>query len=466
MPALSRRQLLKTLGGSALLLSASRLAAAAASDAATSAALAAPLPGADAPRLNVALIGAGRQGLILLESLLKIPGIHVTALCDIWDYSSRTALGRCRAADQEPTAYTDYRELLDKEAKTLHAVIVATPDFWHERMTVAALQSGLAVYCEKEMAHTLDSARRMVIAARETGKLLQIGHQRRSNPYYHHGLNLLRHDRFCGNLTVASGQWNQLKPIRPLPKRLLERYTIPNETLAAHGYDSMAHFYEWRWFRALGGGPACDLGSHQVDVLNWFVGAPPSRIFATASNTWARAQAAANQVGYEPECDDHIHMLLGWTLPDGTEVNGHYQVKLSTSHGGFYETFGGDAGTMVTAEIAEQAAMFRENTAAAVEWNDLAQKIEIGGKTGIAYDPLASRRAKGQMDAVANQLAADMQKPPHQPHLENFFAAVRGEGTLNCPAEVGYETAVTVFKAIESARLGQPLTLKPEDFVA
>ena len=460
MSALSRRQLLKALGGTALLLSASRLAAA---EAQTE--VAAPPPVTNAPRLNVALIGAGRQGLILLEGLLKIPGIHIVALCDIWEYSSRTALGRCRAADQEPTAYTDYRELLDKE-KSLHAVIVATPDFWHERMTVAALQSGLAVYCEKEMAHTLESARRMVIAARETGKLLQIGHQRRSNPYYHHGLNLLRYDRFCGNLTLASGQWNQLKPVRALPKRLLERWTIPDAVLSAHGYDSMAHFYEWRWFSELGGGPACDLGSHQLDVLNWYVGAPPSRIFATAGNAWARAQALANEAGFIPESDDHVHMMLNWKLPDGSEVNGNYQVNLTTSHGGFYETFGGDAGTIVTAEITEQAAMFRENTAAAIEWNDLAQKVEVGGKTGIAYDPLASRRAKGQMDAVANQIAADLQKPPHQPHLENFFAAVRGEGTLNCPAELGYETAVTVFKAIESARLGRPIELKPADFIA
>jgi len=228
----------------------------------------------------------------------------------------------------------------------------------------------------------------------------------------------------------------------------------------------MAHFYEWRWFSALGGGPACDLGSHQLDVLNWYVGAPPSRIFATAGNTWARAQALANEVGFVPECDDHVHMLLGWTLPDGTEVSGNYQVNLSTSHGGFYETFSGDAGTMVTAEIAEQAAMFRENTAAAIEWNDLAQKVDIGGKTGIAYDPLASRRAKGQMDAVANQIALDLKKPPHQPHLENFFGAVRGEARLNCSAEIGYETAVTVFKAIESARLGRPIELKPADFIA
>jgi predicted dehydrogenase len=92
--------------------------------------------------------------------------------------------------------YEDYREMLDKE-KELDAVIIATPDFWHAPHTVDCLEAGKHVYCEKEMSNTLEGARRMVAAARETGKLLQIGHQRRSNPRYLHCYEKLLARRSC-----------------------------------------------------------------------------------------------------------------------------------------------------------------------------------------------------------------------------------------------------------------------------
>ena len=55
-------------------------------------------------------------------------------------------------------------------------------------------------------------------------------------------------------------------------------------------------------------------------------------------------------------------------------------------------------------------------------------------------------------------------KPYHQPHLENFFDAIRGKSKLNCPAEIGYETAVTVLKVNEAVAAGKKLEFKPEDF--
>ncbi len=53
---------------------------------------------------------------------------------------------------------------------------------------------------------------------------------------------------------------------------------------------------------------------------------------------------------------------------------------------------------------------------------------------------------------------------PHQPHLHNFFDAVRGKGKLNCPGEIGYETAVTVLKVNEAIAAGRKLEFKPGDF--
>ncbi|MBM4047077.1 MAG: twin-arginine translocation signal domain-containing protein, partial [Planctomycetes bacterium] len=133
--------------------------------------------------LNVAVIGTGSQGRILMDACLKIPGIRFKAVCDIWPYSQKYASGILKAYNQEANVYEDYRDMLAKE-KDLQAVVIATPDFVHAEQTIACLKAGIHVYCEKEMSNDLAQAKQMVLTARQAGKQLQIGHQRRSNPRY------------------------------------------------------------------------------------------------------------------------------------------------------------------------------------------------------------------------------------------------------------------------------------------
>src|SRR4030042_2058765 len=136
------------------------------------------VPDSAAPQpdeLRVALIGCGEQGRVLMESCLRIPGVRIVAVCDIWEDSRQYASGYLNKYGQPTTVYEDYRELLAKE-KGLGAALVATPDWVHAEHTNACLQAGLHVYCEKEMSNSLEKARSMVLAARRAGKLLQIGH--------------------------------------------------------------------------------------------------------------------------------------------------------------------------------------------------------------------------------------------------------------------------------------------------
>ncbi|MHC4215027.1 MAG: Gfo/Idh/MocA family protein, partial [Planctomycetota bacterium] len=86
--------------------------------------------------VNIALLGAGAQGQVLMFAMLKIPGVRFKAVCDIWDYNRNLVSRRLKAYKHEHNTYTDYKEMLDKETE-LDAVIVATPDFWHSEHTVA-----------------------------------------------------------------------------------------------------------------------------------------------------------------------------------------------------------------------------------------------------------------------------------------------------------------------------------------
>ena len=216
----------------------------------------------------------GEQGRVLLESCLRIPGVRIAALCDIWEYSRQYASGYLGKYGQKPVVYEDYRDMLAKE-KSLDAAIVATPDWVHAEHANACLEAGLHVYCEKEMSNSLEKARTMVETSRRTGKLLQIGHQRRSNPRYIHAIDrLIRGKALLGRVGQAYAQWNRSKAdMLGWPKK----YVIDQATLQKYGYDSMAEFRNWRWYKKFGGGPIVDLGSHQIDLFSWVFGVNPDR---------------------------------------------------------------------------------------------------------------------------------------------------------------------------------------------
>ena len=193
-----------------------------------------PRPGSD--ELRIALIGVGAQGRVLMDDTLKIPNVRFVAVCDIWDYNLTYGQRYLKKNGFPVNAYHDFEDMLSKE-KSLDAVIVATPDFWHAPITNACLKSGLHVYCEKMMSNTIDAARTMVQTMRETGKLLQIGHQRRSNPRYLVALHrLIEEAKIPGRITTVNGQWN-----RAVAADLgwPQRYTIAPDVLKRYGFDDM-----------------------------------------------------------------------------------------------------------------------------------------------------------------------------------------------------------------------------------
>jgi len=404
--------------------------------------------------INVAIIGVGDEGRVLLESAVKIPGIRFKALCDIWTSFNQQNVSRfLKAYKQEHNVYVDYKEMLDKE-KDLQAVIIATPDFWHSEQTVACLKAGLHVYCEKEMSNTLDGARKMVVAAKETGKLLQIGHQRRSNPRYLHCYNkLLKEAGILGRITTVNGQWNRsVQPTKGFPKNK----EIDEATLNKYGFKSMEQFCNWRWYKGLGGGPIVDLGSHQIDIYNWFLGVSPKTVVASGGTDYYDKK--------DHEWYDNVMTVYTYDTPKGV-VRAYYQTITTNSYQGYYEVFMGDQGSLLISESGSRGEAYREPTAP--QWDEWVKK-------GYLLAPPEKKEEKSDSGAlvdVRESAAPDMYKigvvfkdPYHKPHLENFFNAVRGKEKLNCPAEVGYETAASVLKVNDAVEAGCKLEFKPEEF--
>ncbi len=415
---------------------------------------ASPLAVAPGEELKIALIGAGEQGRVLMESCLRIPGIRITAVCDIWSYSRQYARGYLRKYKQDPAVYEDYRELLAKE-RGLAAAIVATPDWMHAEHTNAFLNSGLHVYCEKEMSNSLDKARTMVETARRTGKLLQIGHQRRSNPRYIHAIDkIIRERKILGRVNLAYAQWNRSKADKlGWPKT----YVIDPAKLQAYGYNSMEEFRNWRWYKRFGGGPIVDLGSHQIDLFAWIFGSNPKSVMASGGVDYYK-----NREWY-----DNVMAVYEFDTPEGT-ARAMYQVQTTTKFGGFYEVFMGDNGALQISEVAQRG-NWAMREAHAPEWDSLVKDgLLLSEAAPIQKVDTRNIYVDVRVTAEAGRwpLPVDLAKPAHQPHLENFFNAVRHGTKLNCPADLAYESAVAVIKVNEAVRTRMPIQFQPADFKA
>jgi len=406
--------------------------------------------------VNVALLGAGAQGQVLQDSMLRIPGLRFRAVCDIWEeYNQKRVVNTFRKFKHEVNAYEDYREMLDKE-KELDAVVIATPDFWHAEHAISCLKAGKHVYCEKEMSNTLEGARSMVLAQRETGKLLQIGHQRRSNPRYLHCYNkLITEAKLLGRIVTVNGQWNRaVSPDLGAP----DRYAIPQARLTQFGFKDMHQFRNWRWYKGKGGGPIVDLGSHQIDIYSWFLGANPSHVMASGGNLY-----------HDPathEWYDTVMVVYDYDTPLGA-TKAYYQTQTTNGSQGYFENFMGDQGTLLMSEseMNYPGTLYRDPNAPA--WDEWVQKGYVTAPKEQETKPKSEGAIADVRESVSpdqHTLPVTLRDPYHQPHLQNFFDAVRGKAKLNCPAEEAYMTAVAVLKVNEAVEARAPLSFKPEDF--
>lgn len=404
-------------------------------------------------RIRYALIGAGAQGGVLLDALTKIEGIEIVAVCDIWKYARDRVQKGLKKAGVTVNAYENFEDLLAKE-KDIQAAVVATPDFWHAPITNACLKSGLHVYCEKMMSNTIEGARSMVETMRATKKLLQIGHQRRSNPRYLFTLNqLLRGLKLCGRLTCANAQWNRTVTLELGAAKSVQ---IKPDVLQHHGFDDMRQFRNWRWFKKYGGGPLSDLGAHQIDIFNWFFGVKP------------RAVTAAGGVDYYKDYEwyDNAMVIYEYALPDGV-ARAFYQVQTTTgAGGGYWEYFMGDQGSIKISENPAITQVFRDNPPIEnmPDWGPYVQKNYLAMKSAPAAEEEGAKvdvRESKKLEAYG--LPVTFNKAIHQPHLENFFKAVRGEAQLNCPADEAFGSEMVIFKANEAIAARRTIAINPQD---
>ncbi len=223
-------------------------------------------------RLRHAVFGLGGQGRRHAAIFNRHPDCEVVALCDV----DTARLERAKTELGLPTRVgteQDYRRVLDDDG--IDSVSIATPDHWHTKLALHALEAGKHVYVEKPCSHTIEEARILMDAAGLSGKCVQHGTQSRGSEGIRKAIQYLR-EGHLGTIRAAKAINHQLRgPIgRAAPEDPPEGvdYDMWLGPAPAHPFTRNRWHYNWHWFWDYGCGDIGNDGIHQLDQVRWGLG--------------------------------------------------------------------------------------------------------------------------------------------------------------------------------------------------
>ncbi len=358
-------------------------------------------------RIGVGFIGVGGMGsghVGACKGLKEKDNLAFYGVADCWETRAKAA-----ATTLETEAFTDFRKVLD--IKEIDYVTIATPEHWHSDMTIAAMDAGKAVYCEKPMTHTIPEAQAVWKKAKETGRPLQVGVQAMSDNSYTTAAEAIKKG-VIGKVVQAQieyvrrydkqGPWRDpdLKDDAPKPADLNWKDWLghaPSIDWNPH------HYFEWRNYGRYSGGIATDLFIHRI-----------TRIMKACDLLYPRRVVGMGGI---------------WQWPDGRDLPDNFEMICEYPRGMTVYVLG----TMS---------------------NRVGVDHLIRGYRGTLYFTGSGWVAKDKDGKVLEQ----HQKTGGEDitlHHTNLHNHLRNGEALNCPPELGMAGVVAVNMANESWRTSQ-----------
>ncbi len=220
-------------------------------------------------RPHIGVIGMGGRGTGIAEEAKQFG--EIVAVCDVDRKHAEAAQARYGGT---PEIYGDYRQLLDRQ--DIDVVLNATPDHWHTAINVAACQAGKDVYAEKPLTLTIDEGKILRRVVEQTGRIVQVGTQQRSEKWFQTAIELVRNGRVgtLNEVIVTLPFWSTKGgpfASSAVPDEL--DWDFYQGQAPAHDYCfQRTHFVNgggWRWWYEYAGGIITDWGNHHMDIAHW-----------------------------------------------------------------------------------------------------------------------------------------------------------------------------------------------------
>ncbi len=358
--------------------------------------------------IRVGIIGAGGRGRYLLDQYKEI-GAHVAAVCDVYEPNLQRGIA---AAQKGAAAFTDYRKLL--EDRSLEAVVIATPDHWHSRMAIDAVDAGKDVYLEKPLAHKIEEGFALIDAVRRTHRVLQVGTQRRSAELFQQAREYVS-PTHAGDVHLVTSMW--LNYQAGLTSRSLEGKLDWRQWLGSappRDIDPM-RFFNWYYFWDYSGGLLVGQAAHIVDAIQWYMN---SREPVAVTCTGGRSN------------------LAGAEVPETANLAIEYPENY-----------------LATFTLGYKAMRYNSFNDQIVQFHGTKARLDLGRESYSLYP---------QSDAVEMKPSAESKQPGSfgpatRAHIRNFLECIRTRKEPNAPVEAGQATNIVLCMAMESLRTGRRL---------
>ncbi len=396
---------------------------------------AAPPPKSKNDNIQIALIGAGGQGMGDTENAVRVPGVKLVAVSDVYD-------GRLERSKEVwgPDLFVTrhFEEVLARP--DIDAVIIGTPDHWHDLVSIAAMNAGKDVYCEKPMVQRVEFGPAVVEAQKKTGRIFQVGSQRVSSIIYEKARQLYRQGAI-GQVTVIEAWWDRNSAIGAW------EYTLPTDDTTdridwerfqgrapKHDFDPNRVF-RWRNYQDYGTGVAGDLFVHLFSGMHMITGSlGPTRVYATGGlRFWKDGRDVPDvMMGLfdYPETDSHpaFNLALRVNFVDGGGEKSGFQ-------------FTGSEGVMTVGDGVTVARRPREiEPGYTIDTFPKAIQEQVMQQYRAKY-PEQKPTADGMRPDADEHFLAPEGYSDHYDHIQRFFGSVRSRQPVVEDAVFGFRAA-------------------------
>ena len=220
-------------------------------------------------KILIAVIGCNGMGWANVRSLLKNKEVDLVAIADVDQNAiQRRLVDYQKMRNNQPKTYSDYREMLNDPQ--IDVVVIGSPDHWHCKMFVDAVEAGKHVYVEKPIANTIEECNIMVKAASKSNVMVQVGQWQRSGPHYRQAIDIVQ-SGILGNIRLVKVWAYQgwMNPMKQLPDALPPEgvdYSFWLGPAPRRPFNPNRFHFNFRWFWDYAGGLMTDWGVHEIDI--------------------------------------------------------------------------------------------------------------------------------------------------------------------------------------------------------